>query len=157
MASHIKVHRDEVILSHKAMGGAMRALADVWWWWFRDQKPFGRDKDRPHHFYKWLGDKRLTRMLPTDYAGATPSEAFPEILASLVLRYHGWKTGMGRSIGDQSTHPFIAAVVRTVLRPVQREDEEDVGLEGGPDVIVLGERKVEDAVRRFYGGAAHAR
>jgi len=96
-------------------------------WWFQDQYAY-QDYD---YLVAWLEKKKHTDELPTNYANATPREAWPEAVTGTLLR-------RARSKRGRKPSEFLQAMVRRLFGQV-RESEEDEELD------VLDEEREADA------------
>lgn len=81
--------------------------------WFFFKKHFGSDVES---FKSWLLSKRVSDEFPTDYANSSPSEAFADVFAELLLgRPHSGK-------GLQRSGIFIRKVMLNILSRYRNSD-----------------------------------
>lgn len=89
-----------------------RSAADTFAFWFQHQYA-NKDFD---YLIKWLDAKKFSQGLPTNYANATPREAWPESVANVLLRR---KRGSRGRDADGIVRGAVMRLLGTV-----REDEE---------------------------------
>jgi 8-oxo-dGTP pyrophosphatase MutT (NUDIX family)/GNAT superfamily N-acetyltransferase len=92
-------------------------------WWFHNQYP----KESNLYIVKWLDQKKYSDLLPTNYANATPREAWPEVVAAMLLRRA--RDSGGRKVSDQ-----IKAVAVKLLRQTSESLEEATAIKSPFDV-----------------------
>lgn len=115
----------ELLSASVQLGPAQQLIADTFWWWYSSE----HEGATLPAYYEWLRGRRYAKMLPTHYAKRAPTEAWPEVMADLVL-YSG---KMARTM-----HRLLVCVVQRVMADEPAKVWEDANLTPGWHAVAEG-------------------